>query len=301
MSIAVSHDIADRSGLVSTRYGRLYVVDLGDEHREPVVLIHGLAVTSHAYRDLAQLLLSPEPFASQLGDAAAFVPRRLIVPDLPGSGGSDRPPPAAASQYALAWLGHALDNLLEQLGVQRVCLAGCGHGAAVAACLAEANPERVAKLALVGAPVEGMVLSTPRKLALMPAVGGAIFRRLVRREDLRRYLLRSLNAHDVISDRELDVYWDSLQREGGLDAVYAKLRHLDDLGPLMARYRSLSVPTAVIWGDRDEVCPKGLGRHLADQIDGASFEVIEGCGHAPHQERPAELAARLQAFFARPI
>lgn len=301
MSIAVSHDIPDRSGLVSTRYGRLYAVDVGHEHHEPVMLVHGLAVTSHSYRDLAQLLLLPEPFSAQLGDDDnAFVPRRVIVPDLPGSGGSDRPPPAAANDYALAWLGHTLDSLLEQLGVEKVCLAGCGHGAAVAACLAEANPDRVSKLALVGAPVEGMVLSTPRKLALMPAVGGAIFRRLVRREDLRRYLLRSLNAHDILSDRDLDVYWDSLQREGGMDAVYAKLRHLENLAPLMDCYRSLSVPTLLVWGDRDEVCPKSLGKVLADQIDGASLEVIEGCGHAPNQERPAELAARLQAFFSRP-
>ena len=51
---------------------------------------------------------------------------------------------------------------------------------------------------------------------------------------------------------------------------------------------SITVPTLVVVGEHDRVCPPADSRLLADGIPGASYAEVAGCGHLPNQEQPAE-------------
>ncbi|MCE0764743.1 alpha/beta hydrolase [Pseudonocardia kujensis] len=52
----------------------------------------------------------------------------------------------------------------------------------------------------------------------------------------------------------------------------------------------ISVPTTVVWGDRDGIVAPDHGRGLAERIPGARFELVDGAGHRPQVERPEDLA-----------
>jgi 3-oxoadipate enol-lactonase len=56
---------------------------------------------------------------------------------------------------------------------------------------------------------------------------------------------------------------------------------------------SVRNPTTVIVGEHDAATPVPLARAVADQIRGARFVLLPGCGHCPPLEQPAEFLAAL--------
>jgi pimeloyl-ACP methyl ester carboxylesterase len=47
------------------------------------------------------------------------------------------------------------------------------------------------------------------------------------------------------------------------------------------------------------VIPPAYAAGLKDRIDGATLNVMPGCGHMLHMERPAEFAGIVSAFIRR--
>ncbi|MDP9408676.1 MAG: alpha/beta fold hydrolase, partial [Actinomycetota bacterium] len=106
-----------------------------------MLLLHGLATSSHLWRDVAR----------DLGHG-----RLVLAPDLLGLGRSEQP--ASAARLAPGAQGDILLLLLDALGHDRVVVVGHEIGGAVAVALAARAPERVAALALLGAPVHADAL-----------------------------------------------------------------------------------------------------------------------------------------------
>lgn len=271
---------ADRSRLVPTAGGRVYAVDRGPAEGEavPLVLLHGLLVTHHAFRAII------EPLAAQ---------RRVIALDLPGCGESDRPPPAVADDYSLSWMAARVAEALSELGVQRCDLVAHSFGGAVAVQLAAARVGLVRRMALIDAVVFPMELPFEGKMALLPRLGPFLFEQLYRRADLRRYLARVFSSPHRLDERAVDVYWDRLGRDGGREAAYAMLRQMTRLGPLRDHLASIEVPTLVVWGDHDSLMSVATGKRLAELLPNGRLEVVEGCGHAVAEEQPAALVKLL--------
>jgi pimeloyl-ACP methyl ester carboxylesterase len=65
------------------------------------------------------------------------------------------------------------------------------------------------------------------------------------------------------------------------------------------RLHTIKVPTLVIAGDMDLVCPPPYGREIADAIPGAELVVLPGQAHQPFQEIPDEWNALVTAFLDR--
>jgi 3-oxoadipate enol-lactonase len=61
----------------------------------------------------------------------------------------------------------------------------------------------------------------------------------------------------------------------------------------------IAVPTLCLVGDQDGSTPPALVRSMADLIPGAEFAVIEGAGHIPCVEQPAQLVAKIRKFLTR--
>lgn len=104
-----------------------------DRGRTPVVALHQSPNSGQVYVEFMSLLARD---------------RRVIAPDTPGYGGSDRPAaPPAVIDYA-----RLMDGLAERLGLDRVDLVGYHTGASIAVEWARLAPERVRRLWLVGLP-----------------------------------------------------------------------------------------------------------------------------------------------------
>ncbi len=307
----------DRSCLLPLAPGRLWVQDLGpelahtSEGAPPILLLHSILLTGWDFRFIA--------------DPLAQAGRRVLAPDLFGCGNSDRPAPADASGYGFEWHAELLVTMLASMGIEEIDLLGHGYGGSVAIHLARllARPRartRVRRLILlapyclaVEAPI-ALPGPMPRMRRAWRWIGFSplVFRTAFRRADLRRFLRRSLSTVELLERPEfvddVDVYWDRLCRDGGLEAVEAMLEQLDALHDdardgvrerLHSAMASLVVPTMVVWGDRDSIVPTPLAEPTLALLADAELRIIEGCGHAPQRERPKALLRVLDSFDHR--
>jgi pimeloyl-ACP methyl ester carboxylesterase len=58
-------------------------------------------------------------------------------------------------------------------------------------------------------------------------------------------------------------------------------------------------PTQIIWGAEDRIIPVECGHLYQAAIPGAVLEIMDGCGHWPHFEKPEALADRVLQFIGR--
>src|SRR5882762_5111464 len=114
----------------------LHAVAAGPKDGEVVVLLHGFPEFWYAWRKLIEPL------------AAAGL--RVIVPDQRGYNLSSKP--AGIAAYALSELVSDVIAIADQLGQQKIFLAGHDWGAAVAWSAALLHPQRVAKLVVLNVP-----------------------------------------------------------------------------------------------------------------------------------------------------
>lgn len=63
------------------------------------------------------------------------------------------------------------------------------------------------------------------------------------------------------------------------------------------RLDEIRVPTLVLTGELDLICPPRHGRAVADGIPGAQFEVLAGEAHQPFQESPDAFNRRVDQFW----
>lgn len=266
----------DRSRLVQLPWGRAYVRDIGLAGEDPpIVLVHGVLVTHYAFRHVAPRL------ATQ---------RRVLAMDLPGCGDSDRPSPARADGYSPTWLAEALLELLGVMGLETVDLVGHSWGGTVSVCVAELAPSRVRRLVLADAACFPLPMALDGRLAALPVLGPWMLKHVFRRGDLRRYLRRATSAPELVEEEAVDVYWDRLHRDGGPEAAHAMTKQLTALEHVRDRLERIQAPTLVCWGDRDRIIPIEHGERMAELMPDARWEVIDGCGHAPAEERPEVFA-----------
>ncbi len=58
-----------------------------------------------------------------------------------------------------------------------------------------------------------------------------------------------------------------------------------------------SMPTMIVWGERDNTIPLEHGRRAHEAIPHSCFRTLPGAAHFPHLERPEALAAVLREFL----
>ena len=62
-------------------------------------------------------------------------------------------------------------------------------------------------------------------------------------------------------------------------------------------YLASTIPTLILWGDRDEIIPVDHAHAAAERISGSRLEIFENAGHFLHVEEPARFAAALADFI----
>lgn len=176
----------------------------------------------------------------------------------------------------------------------RFALAGLSMGGIVAMEVAALAPDRLMGLCLMDTNPE----------AERPAVAA---RRLPQIERVRAGGLRA-----VMRDEMKPSYLADGPRRGAiLDLCMAMAERL---GPgvferqsraLMARpdrretLRGVTVPTLVLCGAEDALCPLHRHEAMRDLVPDSTLVVVEGAGHLPTLERPAETNAALADWLAR--
>ena len=221
---------------------------------------------------------------------------RVVTPDLPGFGASEKPHPSRFA-YTVESYAEVIADLYAGLDLGRATLVGQCWGGAVAVTLASRHPELVSELALVAALMEPPRLGAYGWTATVPWVGGLVLRQLWNKRVFTAFFREQLLATPTsVSDASISAYYEAFNEPAARTSVHETLRGGLDVRPLAARAGSLRLPTLVAWGSSDRVVPADIGRRLARSIKDSRLELLDA-GHAPQEERPTELASVMKRFL----
>lgn len=257
---------------VAARGARIRFVEAG--RGPPLVLVHDYLSSHVAWDDVLPRL------------AQRY---RVVVPDLPGFGESEKPPPGRY-RYGFDGFSESLVDLFAALGLARVSLCGHAMGGAVALTVAAAHPHLIEKLVLVNPLVYPPRPDTLSRIASLPVLGPLVFKQLYGRSLFRTRFAGSAVAR---RDRLFEIFDVPAARE----AAWATMLAMQDTRPLTASVPRVSAPTLVAWGRSNRATPVEQGRRLARELGGARFEVFD-CGMSPAEEVPEAFARSVVAFLS---
>ncbi len=241
-----------------------------------VVLLHAFPLDHAMWR----------PQLANLGDVC-----RLIVPDLPGFGGSagfDGPP-------ALERMADEVAALLDALGLREpVVLGGLSMGGYVALAFARKYPGRLRGLVLADTRAEAdtaegranrdkLIAFAESHTALdvvdqmMPKLVGSV----------------TLAARPAVVEEIRRIA--AAQSPAGVVGALRAMRDRPDSTPVLADVR---VPTLVITGTDDKLIPLATAEALAARIPLATLATIADAGHLSNLEAPERFNAALRSFLA---
>ena len=247
-------------GITRVRRGPLSVVEAGDPTAPALVLLHGIGSSGDAF----------------LAQVPAFADRwHLLAPDAPGYGESDDP----AAAPGIDGFADAVVGLLDDAGIGRSVVLGVSWGGVIATRLALRHPDRLRALVLAdtsrGSGFDPERAAMMAERAAQYATDPVSFVR-----DRTPLLVADTTPASVVAD--IASIMDRACRMPGYGYAAASLGETDhrpDLG-------RIHVPTLVVVGEHDRICPPADSRLLADGIPGALYVEVPDSGHLPNQECP---------------
>ncbi|MFL5823850.1 MAG: 2-succinyl-6-hydroxy-2,4-cyclohexadiene-1-carboxylate synthase [Solirubrobacteraceae bacterium] len=233
-------------------------------HGCDLVLLHGFTHTGASW----------EPVVGALGERF-----RSIAPDIRGHG--------AAGNRQPADLSGVLDDVAAQ-APPRFVLAGYSMGGRLALHVALAEPDRVARLVLIGAsPGIADPAEREARRASDEALADDIERSTIKEFVLRWAQTPVLAGLDpLVLER---VHEDRLRNTPA--GLARALRGLGTgaLPSLWGRLDELAMPVTLVVGERDQRF-QAVAREMAARAPQAHVEVVAGAGHAVHLEAPVPMA-----------
>ncbi|MGP9789752.1 3-oxoadipate enol-lactonase [Roseinatronobacter sp. NSM] len=249
-------------------------------------------ITLHVHDDGPRDAL-PVVFANSLGTDLrvwdAVVPLlpdglRLIRYDKRGHGLSDAPP----APYAMEDLVADAAAILDQLGVANAVVIGLSIGGMIAQGLAHARPDLVRAIVLMDtaarigpAQMWQDRIQAVQENGIAPLADGV----------MARWFAPAFHRD---KPAELALWRNMLCRttQAGYAGCCAAIAGAD----LTETTRALDLPALAMAGSQDGATPPDLVHATAALMD-APFHLIDGAGHLPCVESPAQVAALITAFL----
>jgi pimeloyl-ACP methyl ester carboxylesterase len=271
---------------------RLHAVAAGPKDAPVVILLHGFPEFWYSWH--RQI----EPLA-----AAGF---RVIVPDQRGYNHSSKP--RGFHRYALGELTSDVMAIADQLGKQKIFLAGHDWGAAVAWSVALIHPERIARLAILNVPHPSVMrryLMTHRGqlrrswymfFFQIPFLPEALFS--ANRFRMGRSALERSSRAGTFTSEDLAQYRAAWSQPGAVTAMIHWYRAAFRFRPHFAD-RTVRVPTRILWGERDRFLLYEMAEASLRYCSDAEVISFPEASHWLQHEEPARVSELLIEFFRR--
>ena len=238
-----------------------------------VLLVHGYGGDRNSW------LFLQEPLAARY---------QVYALDLPGHGTSAKD----VGEGSLSVLADAVTGVLDALGAGRAHLVGHSMGGAVALAVAARDPARIASLTLIAPSGFG------------PEINAGYLRGFAdaqTRRELKTVIGQLFDDESLVTRQLVDDLLAYKRLDGVDEALHALADTLLDgeaqRGDSAASLAAIggAAPVTVIWGRADRIIPAAQ----AEAVAGAVRHLIDGAGHMPHMERPAEVQAAIEETIAR--
>lgn len=173
-------------------------------------------------------------------------------------------------------------------------LAGLSMGGIVAMEIMARAPDRVSHLALLDTnPLAEAPERARVRLPQIEAVQAGDLRRVMRDEMKPHYLTEGPRTAEI-----LDLCM-AMAEALGPEAFVQQSRALATRPDQMQTLARVTVPTLVLCGAEDALCPPERHLLMRDTIPGADLEIIDGAGHLPTLEQPERVNAALAHWLNR--
>jgi pimeloyl-ACP methyl ester carboxylesterase len=185
--------------------------------------------------------------------------------------------------------------VLDQLP-DRFSLAGLSMGGIVAMEVLHRAPERVTRIALLDTNplAETPAVAANREPQIVKVRAGRLVE--VMRDEMKpNYLAPGPRRTEV-----LELVMDMAQTLGA-DVFIRQSRALQRRKDQQAVLRNCKVPALVLCGKHDQLCPVRRHETMAELIPNATLKVLDGAGHLPTLEQPAETTAALREWLGLPL
>jgi pimeloyl-ACP methyl ester carboxylesterase len=259
---------------------RLRLVESGDPHAPPVLLVHGFGASAYQWRFLLPVLA-----------AAGY---RALAPDLPGHGFSQLV--FADGEYARAAYARRMWLLLDALGIVGAPVIGHSMGGAIAAEMAWLQPARVEGLALLSPAGFGMVPPRARALRYVPDGLAPLARPFASRAAARLILGDVYGPEGAWLPRDEEELLAPYAQPGIFRALLRTVKEFDFRLHPGARVAQLPAGTLVLFGTHDRVVrPVDVAARVAG-IPGGRLVLLPRVGHLPQVEAAEQVGALLAEF-----
>jgi len=220
-----------------------------------ILILHGWGSNSEKWQKVGDLLVKKG--------------LKVIIPDLPGFGSSQKPPEV----WGLDDYCKFLQEFVGFLNLEKFCLLGHSFGGALAVKYALAFSEKIDKLFLISAAC--FRRRAPRKrlfyiIAKVLKIFSFFPYYLYIRKGFYRFIVRKS---------------DYLYADGVMKNIYLKIIR-EDLGNILEQ---IQVPTIIIWGREDKIKRLKEARLINEKVKNSKLEIIPNIGHSPHLETPEKL------------
>jgi pimeloyl-ACP methyl ester carboxylesterase len=276
---------------------KLFVEEDGPQSGTPVVFIHGFGAWSETWKRTTSVLA-----------ARGF---HSIALDVPPFGFSEKVTDGTFSRQAQA---QRIIKVLDALHLDRVILVGHSVGARPTVEVALTVPDRIRGLVLVdgafgfgssgGFEPNHPPFLTRAFFAIHP-LRNAVLSATATNPAMTKKLLGNFVADpQILTPALLSVYQkpfavkDSTNRLGDWLKVLSVDEDTSRSGTL-SNFSKLTMPTLLIWGDKDTITPLSQGEKLKTIIPNSSLDVLKNLGHIPQIEDPGLFNRSLLAFLTR--
>jgi pimeloyl-ACP methyl ester carboxylesterase len=253
----------------------------------PLLLVHGIGGDWQTW----------EPVLAPLAAS-----HRVIAVDLPGHGGSAK----GAGDYSLGGMANVLRDLMAALGLERATLIGHSLGGGIAMQFAYQYPERCERLVLVSSGGLGPDVGLILRAATLP--GSELFLQLTApaarsvigcASGVASFLRIKPAADAAFYGRAFAALAEPETRAAFLGTLRGVVNRSGQLVDARDRlYLAETMPTLIVWGERDAVIPVDHGHEAHEAMPGSRLEVFEGAGHVPQLDDPERFVAAVEAFAA---
>jgi sigma-B regulation protein RsbQ len=246
---------------------------------QPMMFAHGFGCDQNMWRHVAPA------FADEY---------RIVLFDQVGAGDSDRAAYSRAKYGSLRGYAEDVLEICRELELRDLIFVGHSVSAMIGVLAAVEEPERFAKLVLVG--------PSPRYIDDGDYVGGFT------REDIEG-LLESLDSNylgwsaamapAIVGAEQPDELKEELtnsfcRTDPEIAKHFARVTFLSDNRADLARVRT---PSLVLQCSSDVIAPEPVGRYVHEHLADSRLVLMEATGHCPNLSAPEETIAAIRAFL----
>lgn len=256
--------------------GDLEVIEKGPRSASPIVLVHCFTCAINWWDGMTPILARQH---------------RVIAVDLLGHGGSEKP----SSGYSIENQADLVAQVLGRLGVRDAEVVGHSLGGPISIALAERSPQLVNRLVVIDSVPDSSYgdVGFIGELPFKPVIGQTLWRikpDFSIKDGLEVAFAPGFEVPDAFV---ADVKWMTYSAYTGSHDAF------DDYTgekALPQRAAATGKPTLAIMGAEEQIASDPSASLAAYRAAGAETRLIQGAGHSPNVEKPAETAALVLAF-----